>query len=113
MKIVLPYPPSANRYWRSYRDKVVRSDEAIAYWKEVDYLCREADLTPCDGELVINLDLYRPRKRGDLDNHIKVVLDALQSWAYTNDDQVVEIHAYRHDDKDNPRVEVEVLEIEE
>ncbi len=36
----------------------------------------------------------------------------LQGVMYHNDAQVVECHGWRHDDFDNPRVEVEVQEVQ-
>ena len=57
-----------------------------------------------DGPVALNLTVFRPRKSGDLDNYLKIMLDALQGFLYDNDSQIVEIHAYRQDDKDNPRV---------
>jgi Holliday junction resolvase RusA-like endonuclease len=54
------------------------------------------------------MNFYRPQRRGDLDNRIKVLADALQGILYSDDKQVSELHAYLHDDKQNPRVEVEV-----
>lgn len=51
------------------------------------------------------------RKKTDLDNFIKSVLDGLEKGGvYKNDYQVIEIHASRHVDE-NPRVEVEVRKI--
>jgi Holliday junction resolvase RusA-like endonuclease len=61
-----------------------------------------------DGQVAVTLRVYRPRKSGDLDGRIKIVLDALQGVAYRDDSQVVALHAYRFDDKARPRVEVEV-----
>jgi hypothetical protein len=84
--LVLPYPISANRYWRSVPGRGV------------------------DGPVALTITLYRPAKRGDLDNRIKVLVDALGGGiAYRDDSQVVELHAYRLDDKDHPRVEVQVI----
>lgn len=54
----------------------------------------------------------RPKKRPDLDNIEKIVLDALQSVAFRNDSQVVEVmknKVYSH----APRLEVRLLEIKE
>lgn len=86
----------------------MKSPEARAYALAVAAACRKARLTSLAGDVVVTLHLYRPRRAGDLDNRIKVTLDALRGHAYADDDQVVELHAYRHDDKANPRVEVEV-----
>lgn len=54
------------------------------------------------------MDFYRPAKRGDLDNRIKILLDALEGIAFENDSQIIEIHARRFDDKLNPRVSIVV-----
>ncbi len=107
MNITLPYPPSANRYWRTDRGgRPHVSDEARAYKAAVGLLCRSLRLQPVAGEVDVRLDVYRPARRGDLDNSIKVLLDALKGHAYADDQQVVSINARRHEDKLDPRVEV-------
>lgn len=111
-RITLDYPPSSNRYWRVYNGVVVRSEAATAYIRHVALICSTAGIQPVDGDVVVTLRVYRPRKSGDLDNRLKVTLDALQGYAYHNDDQIVGIHATRHDNKDNPRVEVEITRLE-
>lgn len=108
MRITLDMPPSSNRYWRVGDGHIYRSQEATAYKHYVGLLCNTAAIEPLDGELRVTLRFYRPAKRGDLDNRIKITLDALQGHAYHNDSQVAEIHAIRFDDRDNPRVEVEI-----
>lgn len=108
MKLTLPFPPSANRYWRVWRGRPVVSSEARQYKLDVATLARVAGLRPVEGSVSLTLNIYRPRKAGDLSNRIKVVEDALQGIAYENDSQVVEIIARRHDDAKNPRIEVEI-----
>jgi crossover junction endodeoxyribonuclease RusA len=110
--LTLPLPPSANRYWRKYKNVMVVSDEAVAYKQEVATLCRTLDLTPFDGDVCVHIDVYRKQRSGDLDNRLKVTLDSLRGILYHDDKQVVEIHARRFDDKKNPRVEVKILEAE-
>ena len=108
MNLTLPYPPSANRYWRNYRGITVTSEEARAYKCEVAYRARSAGVEPLAGDVVLTLHIYRPRRAGDLDNRIKLLVDSLNGIAYTDDSQIVEIHAFRHDDRARPRVEVAV-----
>jgi crossover junction endodeoxyribonuclease RusA len=112
MKIVLPFPPSANRYWRSFRGRIVKSKEARDYQQSVICLANvgasNGPPTLLTGAVGLQLNFYRPQRRGDLDNRIKVLVDALQGIAYVDDKQVTELHAYLHDDKQNPRAEVEV-----
>jgi len=108
MKITLDYPPSANVYWRRHGNVIHRSAEATAYKEAAGWICRTAGLQPISGDVCICLDFYRPAKRGDLDNLLKVTIDSLIGFAYEDDSQIVEIHAMRHDDKLAPRVEVTV-----
>lgn len=92
----LPYPPSANRYWRTYRNRVVKSAVATAYIRQVRDTNPSA---PVSGEIAVTIDVYRPAKRGDLDNSLKIVLDSLIGIAYVDDNQIISIIARRHDDK--------------
>lgn len=102
--LTLPEPPSSNRYWRKYNNRMVLSQEAQGYKNQVIMLC--AGLDPLQGEIEITIKWFRKRKQGDLDNRIKIVLDCLQWRLYENDSQIVALHAYRFEDKDNPRVEI-------
>lgn len=109
IQITLDMPPSANRYWRrGLNGNTYVSDEAEDYKAEVHLRCLRARIRPLDGPLAITMRVYRARRSGDLDNRIKIVLDALQGIAYTDDKQITEIHAYRFDDKHEPRVEIEI-----
>lgn len=108
MKITLPPPISANRYWRNFRGRTVVSAEASAYKKQVAWIAKAQGFTPLEGEVSLTVRWYRERKSGDLSNRIKILEDALQGVAYNNDSQIVRLVAERYDDKANPRVEVEV-----
>lgn len=112
LAFTLPMPPSSNRYWRhGGNGKVYRSDEANAYLQEVSYAL--IGLTPFENcEVEVKAIFYFGRKQGDLDNRLKILLDALQGRAYVNDKQISTILAYRGYDKANPRVLVEVKRIE-
>ena len=108
MQIDLPYPPSSNRYWRNFRGRMVVSEEAQSYKKSVGLIANVAGLHPVDGELCVTLHIRRPAKRRDLDNHVKVLFDSLQGYAYNNDSQIRELHITMADDKRNPGVTVNV-----
>lgn len=110
-KITLPYPPSANINWRAAGGRIIKNPEVRAYQTEVGWLAKAAGVRLLDGDVSLTLRIYRPRKAGDLSNRIKVLEDALNGIAWHDDVQVVEIHAYRYDDKDNPRVEVSIKEV--
>ena len=112
--ITLPYPPTGNTYFRflviDKKPRIVRSKEANQYLKKVDDLFTALRVQPEPGLVGLRIRLYRPYQRGDLDNHLKVVLDALQGHLYVNDAQIREIHAIMYEDKQDPRVEVEVYQ---
>jgi Holliday junction resolvase RusA-like endonuclease len=110
--LTLPYPPSLNRMYRSVAGRVLISREGRAYKKLIGDLCLMKRVRPMDGDVSLTLTAYRPRRSGDLDNTQKALLDALQGHVYHNDGQIVEIHARREDDKANPRVEVEITQID-
>lgn len=108
--IVLPLPPSANRYWLNYRGQVVVSAAAKAYKSGVWLVAQHAGMHPFSCEVSVRIHVYRLRRAGDLDNYAKVTLDALRGVAYQDDAQIVELHLWRHDDKANPRIEIEIRE---
>ena len=115
----LPEPPSANRWWRKWNNRMVLSKEARDYKKMVWadafdlYNCplprhtKDLPVFPT-GNVKVTLSWVRSRKAGDLDKRIGVVLDALQGVAYANDSQIVEIHASRFDNKANAGLRVTV-----
>ena len=92
--IGLPEPPSANRYWRVWRGRVVKSAEARAYARAVAAIVA-GTLTPLTGAVALSVHWHRGRKSGDLDNRLKVTLDALKGLAYHDDKQVTRIEATR------------------
>ena len=110
--LTLPYPPSANVYWRMGKGHMHRSTAANRYKLDVGKICNLVGAAPIQGDIMVTLDVYRPRRSGDLDNRVKCLLDAMQEHLYQDDSQIVEIHAKRYDDKRNPRVEVVIQKAE-
>lgn len=110
IRLELPLPPSANRYWRVFRNRVVKSVEARAYQLKVKLLAltQIGKPKPFEGPCALIISIFRARRRGDLGNFLKVVEDAIQGVAFVDDEQVDEIHMYRYEDPANPRAEVSV-----
>lgn len=96
IKLTLPYPPSANVNWRTGNGKVYKSSESRDYRSALLIEARNAGISePLTGDLVVSVDVYRPQKRGDLDNRLKVLLDCMNDVVFQDDEQIVEIHARR------------------
>lgn len=105
-RVRLPVAPSSNRYWRVFQGVARRSTEAIAYIAEVKAIIGARPVY--SGPIAVTVHWYREARRGDLDNRLKVVLDAMQKTAYESDSQIVELHAFRHEDRACPRFEVTI-----
>lgn len=135
VRLVLPPALSANRYWQPVkigpRITIVPTKEAKAYRSEVAMLARQAGAQPVRGRVALKVRMYpgRPQdwaKRAakdpdgwddtvrsiDLDNALKVLLDALKNVAFDDDSWVRRIDAERCEpDEHGARVVVEVTPI--
>jgi crossover junction endodeoxyribonuclease RusA len=121
IRLELPYPPSANRYWRSFKNsktgRVVHvvSEEAKSYKFQVALHAHVVGIKkPITGRVFINIVLSPPepkdamkRKRldpetwdndvrcVDLDNTFKILCDSLRGVAYVDDKWIRRIVADR------------------
>jgi crossover junction endodeoxyribonuclease RusA len=88
----LPYPPSMNHYWRRVGNKTIISRGGREYRVKVVSLL--ADFSePLQGPLKIVISLRPPdRRRRDVDNVLKPMLDAIQhGGVYVDDSQIVDL----------------------
>ena len=134
--LTLPYPLSANRYWRPVpigkHVTIVPTKEAKQYRKDVAALCAAAGvLKPLAGRVAIHIALYphrpldwqkRQRQHGaawddtvqciDVDNANKVLLDALKGVAIEDDKWVRRLVAERMEpDAEGSRVVVTIRQM--
>jgi crossover junction endodeoxyribonuclease RusA len=101
-RFTLPWPPSANQHWRSVtirgRARVLLSKAGREYRSRVAGavvgLPRSHDH---GGRLCVSINLCPPdRRKIDVDNRIKPLLDALtEADVWGDDEQVDELHVYR------------------
>lgn len=110
--VCLPYPPSVNHMYRRAGNRVVLSPEVRAWRDKAHWYLRLAGIVQVlDGPVAVSVIAYRPRRRGDIDNLAKAILDGLNGFAYTDDAQVVYLSMTRYDDARNPRVLVRVSRV--
>ena len=105
IRLTLPEPPSANRWWRNVNGRMVTSKAARQY---TSGLVTFGSAYLLEGPLRVSIDWYRGRQSGDLDKRLGVALDAMQGVFYRNDSQIVELAARRFEDPKAPRIEVTV-----
>ena len=114
MQFQLPYPPSVNTYWRKWRNRIVLSAKGRAYREAVWLAVRGAGiLVPMTGPLRVEVEACAPdRRRRDLDNLWKALLDALaHAGAYADDSQIVDERIYWGPMVKGGRVVVDVDEV--
>lgn len=117
MKLTLPYPVSANRYWHTVTNRKTGramtfvSTEAKSYKSEVGWIARAAGARCTTRPIVFHVKLV-PKNAVcmDLDNALKVTIDALKGVLYEDDSQIRRIIAERADADGNARLEIEVVE---
>ena len=113
MRITLPYPPSVNHYWRHIGTKVLVSREGREFRETVGLACRVLRVQQATGDLSIEIEVYPPdRRRRDLDNILKGLLDALQhGGAYEDDSQIVKLTVIKRAVTSGGRVVVLIEEL--
>jgi len=87
----LPFPPTINTYWRRVGNQTILSADARQYRKDVlnTYACRR--IRPMQGPLKVSIIFYRPdKRRRDLDNLPKGLLDSLKHAGVYEDDSQIE-----------------------
>lgn len=87
------------------------SSEGRRYKKTAGYMANLQGAEQLDGEVVVLMRFFRPRRGDDLDNRLKACLDCLKGIAWKDDRQVKRIEAERFEDPQNPRVEVTIEEV--
>jgi crossover junction endodeoxyribonuclease RusA len=110
MTIELPYPPSVNHYWRRVGARTLISRQGRSFRSDVVRLLEQRGMTPLAGPLDVRLEVHPPdRRRRDLDNLHKSLLDALQhGGAYADDGQIDRIDTWRFDPVEGGKVVVRV-----
>lgn len=132
IRLTVPYPPSANRYWRTTvigrRVQTYVSAEGKAYREDVAWRARVLGVQPIAGRVALTVRLYPHRPQDwkrrqrkdpetwddtvqciDLGNCEKVLSDALNGVAWIDDKQHRRIVLERMEpDDQGARLEVEV-----
>lgn len=101
VKLILPWPPSVNTYWRRNGSRYFVSSKGIKYRDDVISLARSVKLESQfskNDRLTVSIEAYPPdKRRRDLDNILKSLLDSLQhAGVYADDSQIDQLTIQRH-----------------
>ena len=90
IELELPYPPSANRYWRNVRGMVMISKEGRQYRQDVVNIIKAHKVEPIAGAVAVKLISYaKDWRRRDVDNLNKAALDAVSKSGIWEDDSFI------------------------
>lgn len=86
IELFLPLPPSANRIWRNWGGRMVKSSE-YRTWKDAAAHSIAHQLAGQPALQWFSAAIIMPPTRRDLDNSAKPILDALQAGGAVSDDK--------------------------
>jgi crossover junction endodeoxyribonuclease RusA len=93
IEFTLPWPPSVNHYWRNFRGRMVIGERGRAYRRDAIASIRQQRI-PADGvggPLSVLVHAFPPdRRRRDLDNLQKALLDAVVAAGVIEDDSNID-----------------------
>lgn len=101
---MLPWPPTVNSYWRhkviGKLATVYVSAEGQAYRKAVNLCLMEHGIKTyaLEGDLRVEIEVFPPdRRKRDLDNLLKSLLDALtHAQVWKDDNQISDLRIFRN-----------------
>jgi len=96
--IDLPFPPSANTYYRTFKGRMLLSEKGRQYKQAVALACYRKGLPKTmTGRLVVDILATVPDKRKrDIDNLHKALLDSLAGvGVFRNDEQIDDLRIRR------------------
>lgn len=112
--LTLPYPPSVNKYWRMGGNGVFISAQGRGFRQAVVRILSAKNHKTLGERLRVEIEVYPPDKRKrDLDNVLKALLDALQSaQIFEDDEQIDHLVVRRSKVIEGGKIIVSVKEIE-
>jgi len=96
--MVLPWPPTVNTYWRSVAGRVLISAAGRQYREAIaDLALTERWKRHGSDRLKVEIEAWAPdKRRRDLDNVLKSLLDSLtHAGVWDDDSQVDDLRIYR------------------
>jgi len=93
VRLELPYPPTVNTYWRANGHRRYISPAGVKFTQEVSLIVKTQKPKPFgDRKIGINIVIHpRSKRKFDLDNTLKAILDALMKAGMYDDDSQIDI----------------------
>lgn len=113
MRLELPYPPTVNTYWRANGHRRYISPAGVKFTQEVSLIVKsQKPKTFGDKKVAIRVIIHpRSRRKFDLDNTLKAILDALmKAGMYDDDSQIEYIEIARGDKVDGGKAVIHLYD---
>ena len=99
--VLLTYPPSTNRAWRMAGGRMIQPAEIKAWKRTAGITAMASGMRALAGPVAVDVTLHpkatkaglASKTRLDLDNVLKLSLDALNGIGYADDKQIVRVSA--------------------
>tara|TARA_R110002020_G_C16295509_1_gene772759 strand:- start:1440 stop:1787 length:348 start_codon:yes stop_codon:yes gene_type:complete len=110
-EVTLPWPPTVNTYWRSVNGRNILSKKAREYKKLAAKFLVAMDLK---GDLKVVIECNMPdKRRRDLDNLLKPLLDVMdECGVYEDDSQISDLRILKSSYGDKGTVTINVKEMD-
>lgn len=108
-RLVMPWPPALNRYYRHVNGRVLLSREGQQYRANATAAIIEQGRPRLTGRIACVIEVHQPdRRQRDLDGMLKAALDALEfAQVLRNDGDIDSLRVERASvDRERPRLEV-------
>ncbi len=111
LEINLPWAPSINHYYIRTRNSFSLSQQGRNFRVAVSDLLRSCSLL--EGKLSVQIKLFPPdRRKRDIDNPLKAILDALEhGGAYKDDSQIIYLTVSKNEVEKHGRVNVRIMSV--
>ena len=116
LNLTLPMPVSVNQYYRAIlRGRIccsILSKKGREFKQRIANLIGDSDKQPTDKPVMVIIKLFpATRRRYDVDNFAKSLLDSLEGIAYINDEQIMCLAISKEEVFAGGKCEIKIKEI--
>ena len=111
--IILPIMAcSVNKYYRSWQGRVLISKDGREFKKELELHLNNYEKVL--GKIQLRLILhFKDKRKRDVDNYAKVLIDCLKNKLFEDDDQIYELYMQKHIGCGYNQISIEIISLEE
>jgi Holliday junction resolvase RusA-like endonuclease len=104
--------PSVNKmYCHTRKGGLYLHPDVLAFKTNIINILKELTFIKSNKDIKLNITFYMKNRNCDIDNLLKITIDAMNKFVFNDDRQVVELHVKKVVCKEN-RTVVEVYEFE-